>query len=90
MTLSEAIIRFDQWRHPWEFHDSVIRARGLSRADRKLFEAAWQEALDFAHWQSADLARCAQLAQAAVRARFPSLSEEACSAIARGASFEMR
>ena len=83
-----AICGFDDWRHPWRFHEAVTTS--LDPSDAELFQHVWREATDASHWSESDLSACAKRAESHLRSRFPFLGSKAARAVANGAAYEWR
>jgi hypothetical protein len=50
--LQTVVSQFDDWQHPWTFHDAV--ASRLASTQKDQFESVWHAAMDPTHWKSAD------------------------------------
>ncbi len=86
--IQTAVAQFDDWQHPWKFHDAVSST--LPSNEKAEFETVWQTAMDDKHWNAADFQQCAANAIAAVEVLFPRLETRAVKAIVNAAAYQWK
>ncbi|MYM69171.1 hypothetical protein GTP45_20350 [Pseudoduganella sp. FT55W] len=85
--VNEALEQFSEWARPWTYVLETLAAKGLTVQNAALVEEVWQEANSSTHWIQPSFESGAELANAALRARYSWLSEAAISNLVRGASY---
>ncbi len=88
-TLEEKIIEFDNWSHPWKFHECIISDKTLSEAELQLFEEIWKRAGNFKFWDNADLSLCAQKSRTFIAENYE-LADQSVANIVRALSYQWK
>jgi hypothetical protein len=85
--IGQVLEQFSDWTMPWAYIRETLTAKGLAGQDGALVEEIWQEVNSSAHWIEPSFQSGADLATAALRAKYSWLSEGAIRNLVRGASY---